>query len=50
MTSSAQIEEDFYGWLLAQASALALIMLLIMTPVVVLYWYVVRRRGILAAG
>jgi iron(III) transport system permease protein len=35
---------------LAQASALALIMLFLMMPVVVLYWYVVRRRGILAAG
>jgi iron(III) transport system permease protein len=35
---------------LGQASALAFIMLLAMMPVVALYWYVVRRRGSLAAG
>jgi iron(III) transport system permease protein len=35
---------------LAQASALALIMLLAMMPIVALFWYVVRRRGALAPG
>ncbi len=35
---------------LGQASALAFIMLVAMLPVVALYWYVVRRRGSLAAG
>jgi iron(III) transport system permease protein len=35
---------------LGQASALAFIMLLAMMPIVALYWYVVRRRGALAAG
>ena len=35
---------------LGQASALALVMLLVMVPIVALYWYVVRRRGGLAPG
>ncbi len=35
---------------LAQASALVLIMLLAMMPIVALYWYLVRRRGGLAPG
>jgi iron(III) transport system permease protein len=35
---------------LSQASALALLMLVLMLPAVVLYWWVVRRRGSLAPG
>jgi iron(III) transport system permease protein len=35
---------------LAQASALAFIMLLAMLPIVALYWYVVRRRGAFEPG
>ena len=35
---------------LGQASALALVMLLLMMPIIALYWCVVRRRGGLAPG
>jgi iron(III) transport system permease protein len=34
---------------LGQAAALAFVMLLAMMPVIALYWYVVRRRGVLAS-
>jgi iron(III) transport system permease protein len=33
---------------LAQASALAIVMLLLMTPVTIVYWLIARRRGLIA--
>jgi hypothetical protein len=34
---------------LGQASALAVVMLLMMTPVIVIYWLLARRLGLKAA-
>ena len=33
---------------LGQASALAIVMLLMMTPLIVLYWLFARRQGLVA--
>jgi iron(III) transport system permease protein len=35
---------------LGQAAALAMVMLVVMLPIIAAYWYIVRRRGVLAPG